>query len=69
VFGWFKWKNKVYILRENGGWEDIVTWVEGCCLPYALVFAIEIEKMAMEGVEHVAKATTGGDNPEDYNEV
>jgi hypothetical protein len=28
-----------------------------------------IVKMAMEGVEHVAKATTGGDNLKDYSEV
>lgn len=69
MFGWFKWQNKVYILRENGRLKDIVTWAEGCCLPYALVFAIEIEKMAMEGVEHVAKAATDGDSLEDYNEV
>jgi hypothetical protein len=25
--------------------------------------------MAMEGVEHVVKDATSGDNPEDYNEV
>jgi hypothetical protein len=51
------------------GWGNIVTWDKGCYLPYALVFAIKIEKMAMEGVEHVVKDATSGDNPEDYNEV
>jgi hypothetical protein len=33
------------------------------------VFAITIEKMAMEGVEQVAKDVVGGDCLEDYNEV
>jgi hypothetical protein len=39
----------VFIQRENGGWEGIVIWDKGVCLPHAVTFTITIEKMAMEG--------------------
>jgi len=65
----FRCQSKFLILRENGGWENIVTWDKGCYLPCALVFAIKIEKMAMEGVEQVAKAMVSADCLENYNEM
>jgi len=43
-------KIKIYFEGE-WGWGNIVTWDKGCYLPYALVFAIKIERMAMEGVK------------------
>jgi hypothetical protein len=39
----------VFIQRENGGWEGIIMWDKGVCLPCAITFTITIEKMAMEG--------------------
>jgi hypothetical protein len=47
----FRWQSQVFIFRGNKGWENIVTWDKGCCLPCALMFAIETKKIAMEGVE------------------
>lgn len=34
--------------KENGGWENIVMWDRGCCLPCALAFAIRTDKEAMK---------------------
>jgi hypothetical protein len=33
---------------ENGGWEGIVMWDKGVCLPHVITFTITVEKMAME---------------------
>lgn len=44
-----RWQSQVFIQRENGGWEGIIMWDKGVCLPCAITFTITIEKMAMEG--------------------
>jgi len=48
-----RWQTQVFIQRENGGWEGIVMWDKGVCLPHAITFTITIEKMAMEGAPSV----------------
>jgi hypothetical protein len=38
----------MFIQMENGGWEGIVMWNKGVCLPHVITFTIIVEKMAME---------------------
>ncbi len=43
----------MFIQREFGGWEGIVMWDKGICLPHTITFAITVEKMGMEGAPSV----------------
>lgn len=52
-----QWQSHIFLRRENRGWENIVMWDKGCCLPRALAFAIRINKEVMEVIGVSIEAT------------
>jgi hypothetical protein len=42
-----RWQNKVLIQIKKGGWENIVIWDKGCCIPWVIKFTILSNKTAM----------------------
>jgi len=35
-----KWQNQFFLQVQDGGWENIVMWEEGCCIRCAMSHAI-----------------------------
>jgi len=61
-----QWQSHIFLKRENGGWNNIVMWDKGCCLPCALAFAIQIDKEAMKVASASTKATRNYDKVRQY---